>query len=59
MCDVRVVERPRSCHIFCDCGYEGYMLRLAPHCPQCNGAWEHPRFENFRDGGDTPMWAYS
>jgi rubrerythrin len=45
MASVLIVERPKTCHVFCECGYVA-MMTAAPHvCPECGQVWDSPRFE--------------
>ncbi len=45
MCDVLIVERPKTCHIFCECGYVAMLLMAPKVCPACGQVWDSLRFE--------------
>ena len=45
MCDVLIIERPKACHVFCECGFVAMMTSAPGECPDCGGIWEQPRFE--------------
>jgi hypothetical protein len=45
MCDVLIIQREKSCHVFCECGFVKAMLVTPDHCPACGAAWDQPRFQ--------------
>ncbi len=52
MCDVLIIEREKSCHVFCEWGYVALFTVAPAMCPACGGEWTRPRFRECKSANN-------